>query len=173
MAASHSRTTWSAPPDATTLPSGAMATVKALWSQALTRQSSLPAARSHNRTVESPLDDASLGEFQWKDTIGDPDRRQPFRAWGGLQPTGPGLEEIVQFCKLVDAEPLICVRVSKRKPADAAEEVQYFNGAENTPMGALRAKNGHAKPYGIKYWQVGNERAGQDYEARLAAFCKA
>ncbi len=121
----------------------------------------------------SALDDANLGEFQWKDTIGDPDRRQPFRAWGGLQPTGPGLEEIVHFCKLVDAEPLICVRVSKRRPKDAAEEVQYFNGAEDTPMGALRAKNGHAKPYGIKYWQIGNERAGMEYESKLAEYCKA
>jgi alpha-N-arabinofuranosidase len=121
----------------------------------------------------SALDDANLGEFEWKDTIGDPDRRKPFRAWGGLQPTGPGLEEIVQFCRLVDAEPLICVRFSKRTPQDAAEQVQYFNGAADTPMGALRAKNGHAEPYRIKYWQVGNERAGADYEAHLAAICKA
>ena len=121
----------------------------------------------------STLDDPNLGDFEWKNTIGDPDKRKPFRAWGGLQPTGPGLEEIVQFCRLVDAEPLICVRFSKRKPEDAAEEVQYFNGAADTPMGKLRAKNGHAEPYRIKYWQVGNERSGADYEARLAAFCKA
>jgi alpha-N-arabinofuranosidase len=121
----------------------------------------------------SALDEASLGEFEWKDTIGDPDRRKPFRAWGGLQPTGPGLEEIVQFCRLVDAEPLICVRFSKRTPQDAAEQVQYFNGAPDTPLGALRARNGHAEPYRIKYWQVGNERAGADYEASLAAICRA
>jgi alpha-L-arabinofuranosidase len=121
----------------------------------------------------SALDDLNLGDFEWKDTIGDPDKRKPFRAWGGLQPTGPGLEEIVQFCRLVGAEPLICVRFSKRQPADAAEQVQYFNGAADTPMGKLRAQNGHSEPYRIKYWQVGNERAGTDYEARLAAFCQA
>jgi len=40
-------------------------------------------------------------------------------------------------------------------------------------MGALRAKNGHREPYHIKFWQVGNERAGQDYEARLSEFCRA
>ena len=50
------------------------------------------------------------------DTIGDPDHRRPFRARGGLQPTGPGLEEFVQFCRMVDAEPLICVRFSRRDP---------------------------------------------------------
>jgi alpha-N-arabinofuranosidase len=121
----------------------------------------------------STLDDPNLGEFEWKQAIGDPEKRRPLRAWGGLQPAGAGLEEIVQFCRLVDAEPLICVRFSKRKPEDAAEEVQYFNGAADTPMGKLRAKNGRPEPYRIKYWQVGNERSGADYEAALPAFCKA
>jgi alpha-N-arabinofuranosidase len=121
----------------------------------------------------SALDDPNLGEFDWRDTIGDPDRRKPFRAWGGLQPTGPGLEEIVQFCRLVGAEPLICVRITGRNPTDAAEQVQYFNGAADTLMGALRARNGHSEPYRIRYWQVGNERSGPDYEARLPEFCQA
>ncbi len=121
----------------------------------------------------SALDDPALGTFDWRDTIGDPDRRRPFRAWGGLQPTGPGLEEIVQFCHHVGAEPLLCVRVSNRSPQDAADLVQYFNGAADTPMGRQRAKNGHPRPYGVRYWQVGNERAGAQYEARLPAFCRA
>jgi alpha-N-arabinofuranosidase len=121
----------------------------------------------------SALDEPGFGEFDWKDTIGDPDKRKPFRAWGGLQATGPGLEEIVQFCRLVGAEPLLCVRVMGRTPEDAAEQVQYFNGAADTPMGKLRARNGHAEPYRVKFWQVGNERSGADYEGRLAAFCKA
>jgi alpha-N-arabinofuranosidase len=121
----------------------------------------------------SALDEPGFGEFDWKDTIGDPDKRKPFRAWGGSQQTGAGLEEIVQFCRLVDAEPLLCVRVTGRAPKDAAEQVGYFNGPASTPMGRLRARNGHPEPYRVKYWQVGNERAGADYEARLADFCKA
>ncbi len=121
----------------------------------------------------STLDDANLGDFEWKDTLGDPDKRKPFRAWGGLQPIGPGLGEFIDFCREVEAEPLLCVRFSRRAPKDAAEQVEYFNGAVETPMGGLRARNGHPQPYRVKYWQVGNERAGRDYEARLAAFCKA
>jgi alpha-N-arabinofuranosidase len=121
----------------------------------------------------SALDDSNLGEFQWTDTIGDPDHRRPFRAWGGLQPTGPGLEEIVQFCYAVGAEPLICVRVTGTTPQSAADQVQYFNGSVDTPFGAMRAKNGHPAPYHIQYWQVGNERSGSNYEERLPVFCKA
>jgi alpha-N-arabinofuranosidase len=120
----------------------------------------------------SAVDEPTMGDFEWKNTIGDPDRRRPFRAWGGLQPTGPGLEEIVRFCRAVGAEPLICVRFTGREPKDAAEEIQYFNGTTNTPMGSWRARNGHPEPYGIKYWQVGNERGGRQYEDRLRAFCE-
>jgi alpha-L-arabinofuranosidase len=121
----------------------------------------------------STLDDPNLGDFEWSDTIGDPDRRKPFRAWGGLQPTGPGLAEFIEFCRLVGAEPLICVRFTRRSPESAAEQVQYFNGGVDTPMGSLRAKNGHPESYHVRYWQVGNEQGGDDYERRLAAFCQA
>ena len=119
------------------------------------------------------VDVANAGDFEWRDTIGDPDRRKPLRAWGGLQPTGPGIEEIVQFCRLVDAEPLICVRIVGRTARDAADQVEYFNGGIRTPMGALRARNGHPEPYRIRYWQVGNEQSGADYEKRLPEFCRA
>jgi alpha-L-arabinofuranosidase len=121
----------------------------------------------------SALEETGFGDFEWRDTIGDPDRRRPFRAWGGLQPTGPGLEEIVQFCQLVGAEPLICVRITRRTPQDAADQVQYFNGGVDTPMGAMRARNGHPEPYRVRYWQVANERRGAEYEQQLPAFCQA
>lgn len=121
----------------------------------------------------SVMDDPNLGDFQWSDTIGDPDLRKPFRAWGGLQPTGPGIEEFVQLCHAVDAEPLMCVRVRERTPQDAADEIEYFNGPSDSKMGALRAKNGHSAPYHIKLWQVGNERWGEEYWSKLPDFCKA
>jgi alpha-N-arabinofuranosidase len=124
----------------------------------------------------SALEDSGPDGFDWRATVGDPDRRKPFRAWGGLQPIGPGLEEIVQFCRAVQAEPLICVRYTQREPNDAAEEIEYFNGAAETPMGKLRAAKGHPEPYGITFWQVGNEigeRSNPEYGARLKEFCEA
>ena len=121
----------------------------------------------------SVLEEPSYGDFDWKGIVGDPDHRRPFHAWGGLQPTGPGLGEFVQFCRTVEAEPLICVRFSNRTPHDAAEEVEYFNGSTNTPMGALRMRHGHPKPYAIKYWQVGNERQSKEYDERVGPFCQA
>jgi alpha-N-arabinofuranosidase len=68
---------------------------------------------------------------------------------------------------------LICVRVRNRNARDAADEVQYFNGPADSPMGALRARNGHPEPYRIKYWQIGNEQRGTAYERTLAEFGRA
>jgi alpha-N-arabinofuranosidase len=121
----------------------------------------------------SALEGGELGEVEWRDIIGEENQRKPFHAWGGLQPSGAGLEEIVQLCHAVGAEPLLCVRVTGRTAQDAAEEVEYFNGSVDTPMGALRARNGHPEPYRIRYWQVGNELSGTEYEARLLEFCQA
>ena len=49
----------------------------------------------------SALDEPGFGDFEWRNTLGNPDRRKPLRAWGGLQPAGAGLEEIVQLCHVV------------------------------------------------------------------------
>jgi alpha-N-arabinofuranosidase len=40
-------------------------------------------------------------------------------------------------------------------------------------MGSWRASNGHAEPYHTKFWQVGNELAGAEYDKQVPAFCKA
>jgi alpha-N-arabinofuranosidase len=90
-----------------------------------------------------------------------------------LRPTGAGLEEFVELCRSVDAEPLICVRVTGKEPAEGAAQVEYFNGGPETPMGRVRVQNGHAEPYGVRYWQVGNELGGDEYARHLAAFCGA
>ena len=112
--------------------------------------------------------------FDWGATLGDPARRVPFTTcWGGLEPGNPGIEEFVQLCRWVGAEPLICVRFSGKKPKDAADEVQYFNGPADSPMGKLRVANGHAEPYHVTYWQIGNELGDETYRKGLAEFCKA
>src|SRR5262245_52925111 len=78
------------------------------------------------RCVGSALEAPGYGDFDWRSTIGDPDHRRPFRAWGGLQPTGAGLEEFVQFCRDVDAEPLICVRFAGRTSSRCCRPGRVF-----------------------------------------------
>jgi alpha-N-arabinofuranosidase len=117
---------------------------------------------------------STIEGFDWMATIGDPAKRVPFTTyWGGLEPGNAGLEEFVQLCRWAGAEPLICVRFTGRTPKQAAEQVEYFNGRATTPMGRLRARNGHPAAYGVRYWQIGNELGDETYQKGVADFCKA
>lgn len=118
---------------------------------------------------------SAIETFEWSDTIGDWDHRAPYPddPWGGLQENFVGVEEFVQLVQHVGAEPLICLRWTGRAPQDAANEVEYFNGSADTKWGQLRAKNGHREPYHVKYWEVGNEVGGAEYDASLTGFGEA
>jgi len=116
----------------------------------------------------------SIEGFEWDQAIGDWDHRVPFTTyWGGLEPNFVGIEEFVQLCRYVGAEPLICVRWSGKAPADAAAEVEYLNGSPVTRWGKVRVQNGHREPYGVKYWQIGNEVGGANYDASIKEFAQA
>jgi alpha-N-arabinofuranosidase len=118
---------------------------------------------------------SSMEVFEWDKCIGSWDTRVPYTTmpWRGLEPNFVGVEEFVQLCQYVGAEPLVCVRWTGKTPADAAAEVEYFNGGPDTPWGKVRAQNGHPAPYGVKYWQIGNEIGGPKYDASVRAFAEA
>lgn len=116
------------------------------------------------------------GGYRWKNGIGERDQRVPFpnAVWGRIDSNDVGIDEFCQFCKLVEAEPLICLSFSDG-PQNAADLVQYCNGGSDTEWGAKRAANGHPQPYHVKYWQLGNEISGEDdnYISKCPAFFKA
>jgi alpha-N-arabinofuranosidase len=56
---------------------------------------------------------------------------------------------------------MICINAGSGTPDEAARWIEYCNGSTDTPMGALRAANGHPEPYGVKYWEIGNELWGK------------
>jgi len=100
--------------------------------------------------------------YDWYDAIGDRDRRPPDwdYAWGQMQTNDLGPDEFAEFCKLIGVEPYISVNAGLGDAHSAAQEVEYMNGPIASAMGALRAKNGHPSPYGIKFWNIGNEPWG-------------
>jgi len=117
---------------------------------------------------------STIEGYEWQGGIGPWDQRQPFTTvWGGLEENFVGIDEFVQLCKRVGAEPLICVRWTGKKPEDAAAEVEYCNGSADTHWGALRARNGHREPYGVKYWQIGNEVDVPQYNTTVRSFAEA
>jgi alpha-N-arabinofuranosidase len=117
---------------------------------------------------------STIENYDWEGGLGPWDQRQPFTTvWGGLEENFVGIDEFVQLCKRVGAEPLICVRWTGKKPEDAAAEVEYCNGGPETRWGARRAGNGHREPYGVKYWQIGNEVDVPAYNTTARSFAEA
>ncbi len=103
-----------------------------------------------------------VSAYDWKDTIGDLDRRPPIfdPVWRAVQPNDVGVDELLQFCELIGSEPFWCVNTGFGEPRSGAELLEYVNGAADTQWGKVRAANGRKKPYGVKYWAVGNEMYG-------------
>ncbi|MEJ2883022.1 beta-L-arabinofuranosidase domain-containing protein [Pedobacter sp. GR22-6] len=115
-------------------------------------------------------------EYKFKNMIGDPDRRPPYRGhWNHYTTNGFGIEEFLQFCEATGITPSFAVNIYET-PEDMADMVEYLNGDVNTTWGAKRASNGHPKPYGVRYIEIGNEevifngdskKAYEEYVARF------
>ena len=102
--------------------------------------------------------------YDWRDGIGiDRDKRRPRRnlAWNGDESNDFGIEEFMTLCRLLGTEPMMTVNSGFGDDYGAAQQVQYCNGSVDTPMGRLRADNGHPEPYNIKWWCIGNEMFGK------------
>jgi len=122
--------------------------------------------------------------YHWRDGIGPHDRRPTRwdRAWKAWVYNDMGTDEFIRYCRLLGAEPCICVNAGEGTVYEAAAWVQYCNGAPDTPMGRLRARNGHPEPYGVKHWDIGNEIWGswqlghtgpEQYGLRAVEFARA
>ena len=111
-----------------------------------------------------------LSAHDWKDAIGDPDKRPP--TWDyvrpGVQPNDVGTDEFLTMCELIGADAFISVNSGFGEARSAAELVEYVNGSADTPMGKLRAANGHPAPYKVKWWGIGNEMYGSWQFGRMA-----
>lgn len=109
--------------------------------------------------------------YHWKEAIGERKKRVPMinYCWSGIYHNQVGTHEIIDFCRKVNAEPLLVVNMESEgldfwahpkndgirmgTDEEAAEWVDYCNNPNN----ALRIANGEEKPFGVKYWQIGNE----------------
>jgi len=105
-----------------------------------------------------------MSTYHWEDGIGPLDKRrtQLNRAWGTMEYNEFGTDEFMSFCRLVGAQPMICMNLGSGTKEEARKWVEYVQGAPNTPEGARRAANGHRDPYPATIWELGNELWGDD-----------
>jgi alpha-L-arabinofuranosidase len=118
------------------------------------------------RELDSPVYRWPGGNFvsgyNWRDGIGDRDKRPPRKnpAWQGVESNDVGVHEFMRLCELINTEPYIAVNAGLGNADEAMAEVQYTNGDKNSPMGKIRTSNGHAEPWKVKWWSIGNEMYG-------------
>ncbi len=125
-----------------------------------------------------------VSAYHWPDGAGALDERPVRRnpAWPELEWNHVGTDEWLRLCELTGAEPLICINGGNGTVEEAREWVEYCNGPAESPMGRVRATNGHPAPYGVRYWEIGNElygawqtgyTDGTGYAPRYGEFVKA
>lgn len=106
--------------------------------------------------------------YPWKEGLLPADRRPPidsrmyngtflFRNTYGQDCHEIGIDEYIQLCRYIGAEPTITVPIVNKGVQEAVDWVEYCNGDAKTAYGALRAQRGMAEPYGVKHWFIGNE----------------
>lgn len=100
--------------------------------------------------------------YHWMDGIGPRNKRpkRPEPAWGGIESNAFGTDEFMKWCKLVEAEPYLCLNFGTGTLDEALAWLEYCNGTENTYYANLRRESGHEEPYAVKYWALGNETWG-------------
>jgi alpha-L-arabinofuranosidase len=121
--------------------------------------------------------------YRWKETIGDPsERRTQYNIWQYHATHGIGFHEYLQMCEDFGAEPLFVINcgmshkevVPLEKMSefvqDALDAIEYANGPVSSHWGAVRARNHHPRPFGLKYMEIGNENGGAAYQERYALF---
>lgn len=88
--------------------------------------------------------------YDWKKSIG-PVADRPDLTFG--------LDEFMEYCRLSKAEVMMTVSDYTGTAQDAADLVEYLNAPATPahPWAQKRAQNGHPAPYGVKYFEMGNE----------------
>jgi alpha-N-arabinofuranosidase len=129
--------------------------------------------------------------FDWKKMIGPlVDRPTHPTTWSYHSSDGMGLLEFLEWCEDLHMEPVLGIyagyslggQVVKPGPdlepyvQEGLEEMEYVTGGIDTKWGAVRARDGHAAPFNLRYVEIGNEDnfdRAKTYDGRYAQFYKA
>lgn len=106
-------------------------------------------------------------EYHWENATGPKDKRPVTEdfAWKGKDNNQFGTDEFLHWCKQVGTQAYINFNTGNQPPyagtlSEALNWIQYVNGPLETPYGKKRVANGHAEPYNVVYWGIGNENYG-------------
>ncbi|GAA1925046.1 alpha-N-arabinofuranosidase [Microbacterium aoyamense] len=100
--------------------------------------------------------------YRWEDGIGPKDQR-PRRldlAWHATETNQIGLHEFQNWLDKVGSDLMLAVNLGTRGTEGALDLLEYANTSVRTARTDERAANGHAEPFAVKMWCLGNEMDG-------------
>jgi alpha-N-arabinofuranosidase len=100
--------------------------------------------------------------YHWLDGVG-PREDRPHRhdlAWHAIETNQFGTNEFIAYCRLIGAEPYLCLNLGTGTIDEAAAWLAYCNCDDSTYYAELRRKHGHREPHRVTYWGLGNELYG-------------
>ena len=104
-----------------------------------------------------------MSGYDWKDGIGDRDRRPPRKnpAWTGHRAQRLRHRRVHDLLPRADAEPYIAVNtgLGQRRRGGRRGAVRQRRPGRRR-WAEARAENGHPEPFGVKCWGIGNEMYG-------------
>lgn len=103
-----------------------------------------------------------VSAYDWQDTVGPRAQRprRPDYAWQSVETNQFGIGEFMTWCEALGTRPFLAVNLGTGDAADAARLVEYCNLPEGTRWSDLRVQHGHADPYAVQLWGLGNELDG-------------
>ncbi|HEY7055025.1 MAG TPA: alpha-L-arabinofuranosidase C-terminal domain-containing protein [Vicinamibacterales bacterium] len=128
--------------------------------------------------------------FNWKATIGPLEQRPTHMSpWRYRSSDGMGLLEFLEWAEDLGMEPVLAVYAGlhidrganiltgdalQPHVEDALDEIEYVTGSPSTSWGARRAKDGHPRPFPLRYVEIGNEdwlnNGTASYDSRFTLF---
>lgn len=101
-----------------------------------------------------------VSSYHWLDGVGKNRTPAYDKAWHVEDPNTFGTDEYVAWCRKIGAEPYICTNAGTGTAEEMSDWVEYCNLKDIGKYARMRIANGHAEPYNVKYWSIGNENYG-------------
>jgi len=101
--------------------------------------------------------------YHWRDGIGPASRRPRMvnTIWGNVvEDNSFGTEEYFELVRRIGAEPFVVGNVGTGSPREMTEWWEYLNHPGGSSLADERKANGHATPYNVRRFGVGNESWG-------------
>lgn len=102
-------------------------------------------------------------EYHWMDGIGPKETRKKMinTHWGGVvEDNSFGTHEFMELCRQLGCKTYINGNVGSGTVREMSEWVEYMTFDGISPMAEMRKANGHAEPWKVDYFGVGNENWG-------------